>query len=473
MACTDKSDKCQFPETEKDLDTHTNIDHEKEPTTEQNFRDTGVENQLQPNDDNKAPAESLSNLLDQTPAPAPETKTEEPISKPSSVNYKLVKKKKNGKKKKNQKETENSKLSNTLAELETKSLSTSQAEKDSTREDEKESKTTIECDENKEQNEEDFSIFDEFDKKISKSMKKKLKRKTKMQVAQAGTETEENQTDPSKASSNNDQPVEEIKELQLELLPSTQENNSANHDSTTDDELKTTLPKKEEEQFVENVPKNKKLVTNASTITTDLQNDDIGFIEVKGKKKPAKPIKEPSNDRKKRKDKSSYQSTKTERTEYEVKTAKVYEVKKKPESKKTEAVNSQNTPQSNQNNKKVPLLGISNLNETTSQKKSKSGNSPNTSESETSTRSSSHKSHPLSISSPSIDIDSLKIMKVKHLAEEFFEKKFKKDIYSHVAKVTEDSNKMMAYRILAYKRIEYCLKKIFPSNLSFQYSLFN
>ena len=69
----------------------------------------------------------------------------------------------------------------------------------------------------------------------------------------------------------------------------------------------------------------------------------------------------------------------------------------------------------------------------------------------------------LSLASPSIDFEALLVNKMKTLSREFFETKFKKDIYEHVASITEKSNKMMHSRILVYKRIDHCIAKTFPS----------
>jgi len=78
----------------------------------------------------------------------------------------------------------------------------------------------------------------------------------------------------------------------------------------------------------------------------------------------------------------------------------------------------------------------------------------------------SHKPHhPLSLTSPSLDLETIRIAKTKEFAHEFFDKKFESDIYKHVVKLTDEANKMMVYRILAYNRLDYCIKHIFPSNV--------
>ncbi len=71
--------------------------------------------------------------------------------------------------------------------------------------------------------------------------------------------------------------------------------------------------------------------------------------------------------------------------------------------------------------------------------------------------------HPLSLTSPSLDPETIRIAKVKEYANEFFNKKFKNDIFKHVSDLTEGSNTIMKYRILAYQRLDYCIAKLFPS----------
>ena len=75
-----------------------------------------------------------------------------------------------------------------------------------------------------------------------------------------------------------------------------------------------------------------------------------------------------------------------------------------------------------------------------------------------------YRGHPLSIASPSLDFDMIRISKAKDFANEFFNKKFETDIYKHVANLTEEANKMMDYRILAYKRLDYCIASLFQSS---------
>lgn len=72
--------------------------------------------------------------------------------------------------------------------------------------------------------------------------------------------------------------------------------------------------------------------------------------------------------------------------------------------------------------------------------------------------------HPLSLTSPSLDPETIRIAKVKEYANEFFNKKFKNDLYQHVSGLTEGSNKIMNYRILAYHRLTYCISKLFPNS---------
>jgi len=71
--------------------------------------------------------------------------------------------------------------------------------------------------------------------------------------------------------------------------------------------------------------------------------------------------------------------------------------------------------------------------------------------------------HQLSLKSPSLDMETIRIAKTKEFAHEFFDKKFENDIYKHVVKLTDAANKMMVYRILAYNRLDYCIKHMFPS----------
>ena len=73
--------------------------------------------------------------------------------------------------------------------------------------------------------------------------------------------------------------------------------------------------------------------------------------------------------------------------------------------------------------------------------------------------------HPLSLTSPSLDPETIRIAKVKEYANEFFNKKFKNDIFKHVSDLTEGSNTIMKYRILAYQRLDYCIAKLFPSKI--------
>ena len=75
----------------------------------------------------------------------------------------------------------------------------------------------------------------------------------------------------------------------------------------------------------------------------------------------------------------------------------------------------------------------------------------------------------LSLKSPSVDPDTIKASKVRGLASEYFGSKLQQDIYEHVADLTDESNKMMGYRILTHTRIDYCLKKIFMGMYSIIY----
>ena len=73
--------------------------------------------------------------------------------------------------------------------------------------------------------------------------------------------------------------------------------------------------------------------------------------------------------------------------------------------------------------------------------------------------------HPLSIASPSLNLETIKISRTKEFANQVFNKKLESDIYKHVAGLTEASNKIMDYRILAYRRLDCCISKLFPSNI--------
>jgi len=67
----------------------------------------------------------------------------------------------------------------------------------------------------------------------------------------------------------------------------------------------------------------------------------------------------------------------------------------------------------------------------------------------------------LSLKSPGLDLNVIKNTKMKEFARQHFEKKLENDIYEHVTRLTEKSNDMMPYRMMAHNRIDYCLKRIF------------
>ena len=90
-------------------------------------------------------------------------------------------------------------------------------------------------------------------------------------------------------------------------------------------------------------------------------------------------------------------------------------------------------------------------------------NSTNTTEQNTVQNQRNYRGAPLSISSPCIDLETIRIAKAKDFAHDFFNKKLETDIYKHVATLTEEANKMMECRILAYKRLDYCIASLFPS----------
>jgi len=71
----------------------------------------------------------------------------------------------------------------------------------------------------------------------------------------------------------------------------------------------------------------------------------------------------------------------------------------------------------------------------------------------------------LSLKSPCLDMNVIKNTKMKDLAKQYFDKKLEKDIFEHVARLTEKSNDMMPYRMMAHSRIDYCLKRIFSGLL--------
>ncbi len=67
----------------------------------------------------------------------------------------------------------------------------------------------------------------------------------------------------------------------------------------------------------------------------------------------------------------------------------------------------------------------------------------------------------LSLKSACLDVNVIKNTKMKDLAKQYFDKKLEKDIFEHVAGLTEKSNDMMPYRMMSHSRIDYCLKRIF------------
>lgn len=73
----------------------------------------------------------------------------------------------------------------------------------------------------------------------------------------------------------------------------------------------------------------------------------------------------------------------------------------------------------------------------------------------------------LSVKSACLDMNIIKTTKVKEFVKKYCEKKFEEDLNEHVGKITEESNKMMDYRMLVHTRIDYCLKKVFEGNQEF------
>ena len=71
----------------------------------------------------------------------------------------------------------------------------------------------------------------------------------------------------------------------------------------------------------------------------------------------------------------------------------------------------------------------------------------------------------LSLKSPSLEIGTIKSSKAREIARKYFDKKLERDILDYVAYLTEESNKMMPYRMLVHSRIDYCLKKLFTGKL--------
>ena len=71
--------------------------------------------------------------------------------------------------------------------------------------------------------------------------------------------------------------------------------------------------------------------------------------------------------------------------------------------------------------------------------------------------------HPLSLKSPSIDLEVLSNSQIKQNIENLFMKKLENDIVDHVAQLTEDSNKIMQYRVISYKRLECLVENCFSS----------
>jgi len=73
----------------------------------------------------------------------------------------------------------------------------------------------------------------------------------------------------------------------------------------------------------------------------------------------------------------------------------------------------------------------------------------------------------LSVKSACLDMNIVKATKVKDFVKKYCEKKFEEDLNEYVGKITEESNKMMDYRMLVHTRIDYCLKKVFEGSQNF------
>jgi DNA polymerase sigma len=71
--------------------------------------------------------------------------------------------------------------------------------------------------------------------------------------------------------------------------------------------------------------------------------------------------------------------------------------------------------------------------------------------------------HALSLRSPSVDLEKIINSKLKKKAEDYFLKKLEADICGYVAKLTEDSNEIMPYRISAFNRLQTVIEHCFPS----------
>jgi len=131
----------------------------------------------------------------------------------------------------------------------------------------------------------------------------------------------------------------------------------------------------------------------------------------------------------------------------------IYEAKNKPETVKSDTINKVQAPLTAQTELVSQVLQTP--------PKNNHGNFPFNSSNEAKPR----KGKPLSLKSPSLDTDVVKIAKVKMFTKEFFDKKFEKDIFDHVANLTEESNKVMPYRILAHSRIDYVIKQMFTGRI--------
>ena len=203
------------------------------------------------------------------------------------------------------------------------------------------------------------------------------------------------------------------------------------------------------------------------------KDDDEGFIQVLDKKRGGKKWKE-THGNKHRKDYDYYDKAKYERSKKqdhgtgsysknrEKTTTLVYEVKNKADKNKDSAtkgsvakiivpVQQTKSPLVNSSPKPTPYFPPLSSN-------SESKPTQTVSSSSTTTK---PKGKALSLKSPSLEIGTIKTSTVREIARKYFDKKLEKDIFEHVSSLTEESNKMMPYRMVVHSRIDYCLKKLF------------
>ena len=298
-----------------------------------------------------------------------------------------------------------------------------------------------------------------------------------------------------------------------------------------------TSSESEEEKIPEELKKDSKkedlTINYATTIITE-DFDDTGFIEVKTKKKDKE---EPVKEKKGRGKKSAKETSKKKKSEQEVKKNTKEAAKPKPvnsksttkesiSATKTESANSagatnskvvEKVPEkdvSSKSNvgvakiissqvqpKKLPTVtNVIKSNTSEPQKplvKSKSeeeistakierANSSNMNDaksqipvttklekSNSAIKSSGKVYHPLSIASPCIDFETIKVTKAKEYGNEIFRKKFEEDIFKYISALTLKANEMTNYRMIAYNRLNKCIADLFPSKKIESYYVVN